>query len=103
VTPSTLAAVAITALAASAARPDPAPPDDDMRAHLELHGRVTNRVLGPVLLDWTGAVERGRLTLGSGAGQVQSDVDLRGRLAWLRLRGDASRRQVVVGGDLIWP
>ena len=50
------------------------------------------RVLGPVRLDWTGAVERGRLTLGSGAGQVQSDVDLRGRLAWLRLRGDASRR-----------
>ncbi|HEX7622170.1 MAG TPA: hypothetical protein VF400_01265, partial [Anaeromyxobacteraceae bacterium] len=47
------------------------------------------RVLGPLRLDWTGAVERGRLTLGSGAAQVQSDV--RGQLGWLRLRGDASR------------
>lgn len=47
------------------------------------------RVLGPLRLDWTGAVERGRLTLGSGAAQVQSDV--RGQLAWLRMRGDASR------------
>ncbi|HYS82291.1 MAG TPA: hypothetical protein VEM76_16400 [Anaeromyxobacteraceae bacterium] len=47
------------------------------------------RVLGPVRLDWTGAVERGRLTLGSGAAQVQSDV--RGQLAWLRLRGDPAR------------
>ena len=47
------------------------------------------RVLGPLRLDWTGAVERGRLTLGSGAAQVQSDV--RGQLGWLRVRGDASR------------
>jgi len=47
------------------------------------------RVLGPVRVDWTGAVERGRLTLGSGAGL--SDIDIRGRLAWVRLRGDASR------------
>jgi hypothetical protein len=37
-------------------------------------------------VDWTGALERGRLTLGTGAAQVRSDV--RGQLAWLRVRGE---------------
>ncbi|HEX7490007.1 MAG TPA: hypothetical protein VF341_13955 [Anaeromyxobacteraceae bacterium] len=42
-TPSTLAAVAFTALAAAAARPGQAQADDDVRASLAVHGRFTDR------------------------------------------------------------
>jgi hypothetical protein len=40
-------------------------------------------------LDWTGALEAGRLTLGTGVREVESRVS--GQLAWLRLRRQSSR------------